>query len=380
MVSACLYGAREGLLLLHWDLLCPLCRIPSEVKETLRALKGHGHCEACNIDYELDFANSVEMIFQAHPDVRDADVRTYCIGGPAHFPHVVAQVRIAPDERLELDLTLGEGAYRLRGPQLPHHLDFRVQDGMGSRRLDVELGAKPDVAAVPRLTAGRQTVVLRNPFDLELVIRVERMAIRDDALTAAMASSLALFRELFPGEVLSPGQLVSVATLTFLVTAVADARRLYGELGDAKTFGMVREHFRLADEAIKSQSGALVKTVGEGVLGVFREPHAAVRAAFALPELMRQDPATRNLHLRQAIHSGLAMAATINDHLDYFGQSVNSAWQLLDMAHADEVVLSDTVASHADVTEFLRSKGLTGTIIDVRSPRTGLALAQRFRT
>src|SRR5207253_9821110 len=98
----------------------------------LRALKDHGRCEACNLDYELDFARSVEMIFRVHPEVRDADTGTYCIGGPAHSPHVVAQVRLAPAERVELESALPEGNYRLRGPQLPYALDFRVQPGSRS--------------------------------------------------------------------------------------------------------------------------------------------------------------------------------------------------------------------------------------------------------
>src|SRR5262249_47453545 len=36
VVAACLHGAREGLFLLLWDILCPICRIPSEVKDTLK--------------------------------------------------------------------------------------------------------------------------------------------------------------------------------------------------------------------------------------------------------------------------------------------------------------------------------------------------------
>ena len=92
---------------------------------TLRELRGHGRCDACNLDYELDFTRSVELIFRAHPEVRNTELGTFCVGGPAHSPHVAVQVRIAPGERMELELTLPEGAYRLRGPQMPHHFDFR---------------------------------------------------------------------------------------------------------------------------------------------------------------------------------------------------------------------------------------------------------------
>ena len=80
-------GANEGVLTLLWDILCPVCRIPSQVIDTLKSLREHGNCEACQLDFDLDFANSVELIFRVHPEVRETDVATYCIGGPAHSPH-----------------------------------------------------------------------------------------------------------------------------------------------------------------------------------------------------------------------------------------------------------------------------------------------------
>ena len=62
--------------------------------DTLRAIAEHAHCEACHLDFQLDFANSIELIFRVHPEIREADLGTYCIGGPAHSPHV-----LRPDPR-----------------------------------------------------------------------------------------------------------------------------------------------------------------------------------------------------------------------------------------------------------------------------------------
>src|SRR5262249_31751390 len=126
LVAACLHGARQGLLVLLWDILCPLCRIPSGIVDTLRALKEHRHCEACQVDFELGLTRSVEMIFRIHPEIRAAETGVFCVGGPGHSPHVVAQVRVPAAERVDLDLTLTEGAYRVRGPQLPRAFDFQV--------------------------------------------------------------------------------------------------------------------------------------------------------------------------------------------------------------------------------------------------------------
>ena len=90
--------AHDGALVLLWDILCPICRIPAKFVARLAELGEHGHCDACQLDYELDFGRSVELIFRAHPEIRESDLGTYCIGGPAHSPHVVAQMRVSPGE------------------------------------------------------------------------------------------------------------------------------------------------------------------------------------------------------------------------------------------------------------------------------------------
>jgi serine/threonine protein kinase/class 3 adenylate cyclase len=368
VVAACLHGAREGLLVLLWDILCPICRIPSDVKDTLRALREHGQCPACNQEFELDFASSVELIFRAHPEVRDAELATYCIGGPAHSPHVVAQVRLRPGERMELDLALAEGAYRLRGPQLPAAHELRVHPAAPAGRWEVNLARLPGPAGPPLLRSGRQSLALTNDTDQELLLRLERTAPRDDALTAARASALALFRELFPEETLSPGQLISVATVTLLVTDLERAADLYEELGDARAFALVHEHFLVLEERIRREGGALVKTLGEGVLAAFGETAAAVRVGLDLQGLLAERPVTWDLRVRVAVHRGPALAATINDHLDYFGSTVSQAMKVLERTRGGELILSQAVAADPQVAALLHARGLEGEVLPPDSP------------
>jgi class 3 adenylate cyclase len=364
VVAACLRGARAGLLALLWDLLCPICRIPSEIKDTLRALKEHGHCEACNLDFELDFARSVELIFRAHPDIRDAELGIYCIAGPAHSPHVVSQVRLAPGERVEIELSLSEGSYRVRGPQLPYAIDFRVQAGSPLGRWDVSLRAGIPRTELRALRPGAQVIALKNEHDRELVARIERTAGRDDALTAARAASLGLFRELFPTEVLSPGHLVSVATITLLVTDLDLPADTYTRLGDAPAFAIIHEHFRLLDERIRVAGGALIKTVGEGLLAVFEDPVAAVETALDLQAILLAGEFTRSLQLRAGVHRGPAMAATLNDHLDYFGATVRDAAQLPALARGGEVILTQAIAGDPRVAALLAERKRVGELMD----------------
>ncbi len=365
VVSACLHGAREGLLLLQWDLLCPVCRISCGTKDTLRAIGDHAHCEACNRDFQLDIANSIELIFRVHPEIREADLATYCIGGPAHSPHVFAQVRLAPWERIELNLDLPEGSYRLRGPQLPWSADFQVRKGATARRYSVELASGPAPENPAALAAGGQVLSLNNGSARELLLRVERTAARTDALTAARAASLSLFRELFPGELLAPGQLATVSTVTLLVASfdplAADA--LYQELGDARAFGVVHKQLENLGDAIRRGGGAVVKTMGDGLLASFSDVTAAVRTALTLKPEQNQSVSVPRLCLRAGLHRGAALAATINDQLDYFGTAARDVHGILRLARNDELILSQAVAGDPEVAALLSGRRIVADVV-----------------
>jgi eukaryotic-like serine/threonine-protein kinase len=374
VVDACFRGAADGVLMLLWDILCPVCRIPSQVIGTLRSLEDHGHCDSCRLDFELDFANSVEVIFRVHPEIRETDLGTYCAGSPSHSPHVAAQARVAAGERIVLDLSLETGAYRLRGPQLPYEIDFRVEPGLASRKWEVDLKLGPESDLPRTLRAGAQVLELTNRHDREILVRVERIAPREDALTAARASSLAIFRELFPDEVLSPGQLINLDTVTLLMTDIDQAGDLYARLGDAKAFGILLEHFRRIEGIVRLEGGALVKTVHEGSVSAFADPSAAVVAALGLSKALGEGEKTRDLSLKVGIHRGSAMVATLNDHLDYFGSTVSIASLLPKLAEGGQLILTRPVASDPRVAALLKARDLVPTVLEVEIE----GLADRF--
>ena len=141
------------------------------------------------------------MIFRVHPQVRAAEPATYCVGGPAHSPHVAA-VRVAPGETVELELSPRRRGVPPAGPQLPHALNFRVRPGAAAALGRAARGGPP--RGVAALQTRRQKLTLTNGHSVEVAARVERTAGRTDALTAARASTMALFRELFPDQAPPP--------------------------------------------------------------------------------------------------------------------------------------------------------------------------------
>jgi class 3 adenylate cyclase len=215
------------------------------------------------------------------------------------------------------------------------------------------------------LRAGGQVLVLDNGHKRELVIRVERTASTGDALTAARAASMALFRELFPREVLAPGQLASVSTVTLLVTALdpSQADALYQDLGDARAFAVIHEHFQRLDDAIRQGGGAIVKTQGEGVIASFNDVTVAVRTALELPVHLARSQATRSLHLRAGVHRGPTLAATLNDHLDYFGTTARQAVGTLNLARRGDLVLTQAVAADPAVADLLNERRIESEVV-----------------
>jgi class 3 adenylate cyclase len=61
----------------------------------------------------------------------------------------------------------------------------------------------------------------------------------------------------------------------------------------------------------------------------------------------------RELILKIGVHKGAAIAVTLNDRLDYFGQTVNIAARVQNLADADEIFLSKDVYETATVKELL---------------------------
>lgn len=360
-LHAFLRAAFYGLLELRWDILCPKCRVASDMRSTLRDVLDHSHCDVCAEDFAVDFANSLEMVFRIQPSIRASDARTYCVGGPDHQPHVAAQIRLQAKERVLIDLALGASDYSIRGNQLPSAIALKVEVGRGVQRLEIDLPSRNGWSA-PSLRAGEQGLTLVNTTDREMVVKIERVAKRQDAVTAAKAASLALFRELFPEEVLSEGRLVTVATTTFLAAEFVGVSRLFSELGDARAFQVMATRSAEVGKLVQQSGGAVVRREREGFFASFAEPIAALDAAVQLAR--QQDQSVPRWSLRAAIHRGPALVMNEQDHIDYFGGSVQRTIDLMREAKPGEVIVSEALAPDPAVASHLQERGWNARVMD----------------
>jgi eukaryotic-like serine/threonine-protein kinase len=354
VVDACLLSVKNGVMNLLWDIICPSCRIPANIQETLSAIKDHGYCEACNLNFDVDLMDSVELIFRAHPEIREAETRTYCIGGPAWSKHVVAQVRLAAGERFACELNLNEGNFLVRGPQMPFTIDFRVGYGGDAKRIELSLGKPPLKSIKLYLRLGSQVIHLCNDSGQDQQVRIERVAARHDALTAAKASTLALFRELFPDEVLAGDQIVSVGYISLMRVKIFGCDDLYRSLGDGPAFTHIRKVLERVLGTVKNHYGAVVKIVGEGVLASFAKPVNAVEAALEMVTCSSDI----DVKIAAAIHSGTAMVATLEERLDYFGTTLQELERFVERAEPSSIVLSSAVTALTEVQSLMDEQGL----------------------
>jgi class 3 adenylate cyclase len=351
LLELCFQATRAGILDLQWNLICPMCR-GGGAADSLRELSANVHCDGCNIDFNVNFEQSVELTFRPNPSIREVTAENFCVGGPQVTPHIAAQQLLAPHSRRSINIQLEEGRYRLRTRTNPGWQQLRVTENGACGTV---LRASSDGWANQELEIGKcSDLQLENATDAEQLFILERTEWSDEAATAAEVTALQVFRDLFATEALRPGEQISVGTLTVLFTDLKNSTQLYREIGDATAFGRVMNHFDVLKQAIANEDGALVKTIGDAVMAVFRRPAAALRAMLQAQEQLASPPAgMRPLTLKAGLHTGPCIAVTLNDRLDYFGSTVNLAARLEGQSTGEDIVVSTVVYSDPEVRELL---------------------------
>lgn len=348
-----LRAARAGVLDLRWELLCPMCRGAAESRTSLAELHNSSHCPSCNIDFSVNFDQQVEVVFRPNPAVRlIPETYQFCVAGPHSKPHSLLSARLMTDEQAHSRLNLENGRYSLRASGLPGELPVTVAaDGTASLAIEIYPEGWPEgelrLAPQPELH-------LKNQTGFPQLVTLERTAWRDDAATAADVTSLQVFRDLFSREALRSGEEIAIGSVTLLFTDLRDSTRLYRQIGDAPAFGRVRQHFELLEQAITAEGGAVVKTIGDSVMAVFRQPVAALKAIKAAHATLLRLEGKPSLAIKVGLHSGPCIVVTLNERLDYFGSTVNIAARLPGLAEGGEIVFSGEIKNDPEVQAWLR--------------------------
>ena len=359
-----LAATRAGLLKMRWDVICPHCRGDKQNLTSLASVKEKAFCPACNVDFDVDLDRSLEAVFTPHPQVREIEEATYCLGGPGMTPHIVYQRMFEPGEKDECEMTLPQGRYRLR---VTGEKSYRwIECGSGVSGTPVALptftirdagidGADSTIAAAPTKFA------FENKSKRRCLVVLESVEWAQDALSAGELVADQRFRDLFSSEVLAPGVKLAVESTTILFTDLVGSTAMYDRLGDAKAFSLVWTHFDILHEIVERYRGAIVKTIGDAIMAVFARPEDALAAADELharvADYCKGKGHEHPVQLKVGLHEGPSIAVTANERLDYFGQTVNLAARVQAMSEGEDIVLTRALAEKVGDAKLLREKG-----------------------
>jgi class 3 adenylate cyclase len=179
-------------------------------------------------------------------------------------------------------------------------------------------------------------------------------------LTVKRLFACQTFHDLFRAEVFQESEGFGVKDVTILFTDLQGSTQLYQQVGDLNAYALVRAHYGILSHAVSNQHGAVVKTIGDAIMATFDRPVEAVAAGLEMLmelRMMNQTSVQEDLVLKVGIHRGAAIAVTLNDRVDYFGQTVNIASRVQGSAGGDELYLTDEMYMSPGVSELLEGSG-----------------------
>jgi len=348
-----LHAARAGLLDLEYDLICPSCRRAKVRATRLSELSKTGHCPTCNISFGVDFERSIAVRFNPHPLGLGHEAAEYCHAGPANTPHRIASWSLTPGEERAAQVNpTRTGKHQFVAPQASGGVFFElVDDPSAPSNALIEIDAA-GIHGVPERLRPPLTLQLVNRTELAVDLMLARTQWADNIVTAAELAAIQEFRDLFGAELLAPGADFAIESQVFLFTDVVGSTAMYEKIGDGPAFALIRRHFDVLSAIYQRHEGALVKTIGDAIMCVFRRGDQALRAAVEMHREVSADCEVEPgvaLRLRIGLHRGPCIAMTANDRIDYFGTTVNTAARIQGVAGADEIAVSPTLLHQPDI-------------------------------
>ncbi|HVE84158.1 MAG TPA: DUF5939 domain-containing protein [Myxococcales bacterium] len=372
-----LYATKLGLFDLGYDTHCPSCKGITDVQKRLVKLGQQSRCGGCEAGFEVDFEKHVEVTFTVNPAVRPLSweampanleqvKETYGKFNDREHRGFLLNKVLAPGQTTAAEATLEAGEYQIYLPTGQGAMDRGCRlvlsgtPAAGPQRLDVYFDERS--AANPsraELRPGQITFSALGRQARPDVLLVRPIVDEMNWVSAAYVTSQQDFRDLFSGEFLAPDINFAVRSVTLMFTDLKGSTELYEELGDAKAYALVQEHFRILTEAIRHHEGGIVKTIGDAVMASFPDNLSGVKAAVEIQrELQRAGGDLKRIQVKIGLHRGPTIAVTSNRSLDFFGRTVNVAARVQNESRAGEVVLSKGVMSDSRVPAYLAEQRL----------------------
>ncbi len=393
-IAGFLHAARLGLFELSWNVLCPGCGGVLDANTSLKTVESDAYtCALCAAGYEPTLDEMVEVTFTISPRVRRIAAhdphqlspteyfRQIYWGSGVDLPEVgfealvdefvIEALELPPGEKAVISLHLPE-AFVIVFEPVTHAAQFIDVKGEPTKErqalsLVFDRGHRHNETMVMR--PGPVRISVENHIDVRTLPSVciandalhHMLGKRRPFLTAKRLLSNQTFRDIHQTDTLGLDQRLKITSLTFLFTDLRGSTELYERVGDLAAFDLVREHFGILEEIVAAEAGAVVKTIGDAVMATFPTPDRAVAAALRMRDAMQrlnEERGGEDLLLKIGIHEGPCIAVSLNQHQDYFGQTVNIASRVQHLATAREIFATTAVLGNARASDLLAERGL----------------------
>jgi class 3 adenylate cyclase len=416
VIDLFLHAAALGLFEMDWLLICPRCACAVESFARLRAVLRRFRCPECHNEYEAAMDDFIAIYFTVSPQIcairyhrpETLEPFDYMFAfkgvregrmpdGEPYIDSVRSALRgigfLEPKETASFALEATAGA--LNGISADTEAGFVLQVGAEPtaepqrvRLTYLGTGYQPDAAPV---APGPVELQVANPTSTRGVVAILQVAPgEEDALlhfdpylTGKHLLTSQTFKSLFRSEVVGGAQGLAIRDIALLFTDIRGSTALYQRIGDLNAFQLVQQHFDLLRATTVRHGGAIVKTIGDAVMAAYPAAAHAVGAALDMLdaiERFNQDQPERNVSLKIGIHHGAAIAVTLNDELDYFGQTVNIASRVQEMADAGEIWITEAVWRYPGVQTLLEpycAEPRTAEFRGIEQPMTVVRIGSR---
>src|SRR6476661_11105916 len=393
VLAAFLHGARLGIFDMSWNILCPACGGVLDSGATLKTVRqAEYRCVLCARECEPTLDEIVEVTFTISPRVRRI---------AAHDPGTLSWIEyyrqifwssgvdlpdnetfakwvkettldsreLSPGEKVVLSLQLPEGEVDLFDPVLhiSQHLEVKGEPARENQSLSFVMTSDHAPEGTVQMRPGPLKLTLENRSNGRTLPAVwvvsdkihEFVNKRRPFLTAKRLLTNQTFRDIHRTDTLDVDQRLKITSLSFLFTDLKGSTELYERVGDLVAYDLVRAHFRILNEIVAAEGGAVVKTIGDAVMATFPTPDRAMAAALKMREALKD--LKGDLLLKIGIHEGPCLAVSLNDRQDYFGRTVNIAARVQGLATARSIFATKEVVTDSEASKLLQSNGLAAT-------------------
>lgn len=324
---------QSGYLALTWDVVCPHCRGPQLETSKLRFVNEATTCQSCELEFSTQTDRSIEVTFKPQPKFREIGSVTYCAAEPSRKSHILIHWQTEAYTSFSTTIHLLPGQYRARTIH---------------GKKECQLVVYPSQVVGQKLTIDfSKPLVECNTGDLEIsfitaekdYLVLETLAWTEEKYLAGEALSNTHIRTLVNDDLLNSGVKLDIGEQIILFTDIVGSTPMYKRLGDNKAFLAVQDHYTEIENIIKTNSGVVVKFIGDAVMAAFTDATLAFKANHEIHSAFKNNK--NLLVLRTSFHIGQVLCVNMNVGLDYFGQTVNTAAKLQGWADGFETAVSE---------------------------------------